>query len=99
MADERRRHERVSTSLAVKWYGLSGIHEARVSDISLGGCFVDTDKRVEMNEIVSLEIGLPSGEWLALRGEVISFQPRIGFGLAFTSLTDDEQLALTQLIT
>ena len=52
-----------------------------------------------MNEIVSLEIGLPSGEWLALRGEVISFQMRIGFGLAFTSLTDEEQLALTQLIT
>ncbi len=98
MPDERRSDERFSVNLAAKWDDMSGDHEARIEDISMGGCFVNTPGQVEINEVVSLTIRLPSGEWLPLRGEVTSVQPGIGFGLIFTFLTEDEEDALKDLM-
>lgn len=77
---------------------MSRRHEARVDDVSLGGCFVNTYAKVELGEHVNIEIQLPSGEWLPLRGEVASFQPGVGFGLAFTSLSEAEKGILKQQI-
>lgn len=99
MTENRRSDERVPINLQSKWQGLTGGHEARIEDISLGGCFVNTLGRVDIGEVVVLEIELPTGEWLELRGEVTSFQEGVGFGLLFSFLTDDEEYALRQLIT
>jgi hypothetical protein len=98
MNDERRSDERVALSLQAKWEGLSGGYQARVGDISLGGCFLDTNGAVTEGEIISFEIKLPDGEWLSLRGEVAFVQPHIGFSLRFSFLTDEEESALIQLI-
>lgn len=99
MTDNRRTDERVSLNLSARWDGGSGDHEARIEDVSLGGCFVNTTGRVDLGEIVGVEIKLPSGEWLQLRGEVVSYQQGIGFGLVFSFLTEDEEQALRELIT
>jgi PilZ domain-containing protein len=99
MTENRRSDERVSLNLPARWDGLSGAHEARIEDLSLGGCFVNTTGRVDPGEVVSLEIKLPSGEWLQLRGEVASYQQGIGFGLLFSFLIDDEEQALRQIVT
>jgi Tfp pilus assembly protein PilZ len=98
MAD-RRRNERLNIHLPVKWYGMAGIQEARLGDLSLGGCFVDTAAHIELDEEVSLEVQLPSGDWLPLRGKVAYCQTGIGFGLVFTFLTEQEKKALKDLIT
>jgi hypothetical protein len=98
MTDNRRSDERISINLPAKWDGLTGNHEARIEDLSLGGCFVNTAGRVDIGEVVSVAIKLPSGEWLQLRGEVTSFQIGIGFGLVFSFLTDDEEQALREII-
>jgi hypothetical protein len=98
MSDERRRTERKRILVEAKWESMSRTHEARVDDISLGGCFVNTFGRVELNEAVNLEVQLPSGQLLALRGYVASYQPGVGFGLAFTSLTEDEIAGLRELM-
>jgi hypothetical protein len=98
MTDNRRSDERISINLSAKWDGLTGNHEARIEDLSLGGCFVNTNGRVDIGEVVGVEIKLPSGEWLPLRGEVASYQEGIGFGLLFTFLTDDEEQALREII-
>ena len=99
MTKDRRSDERVSLNLPAKWDGLSGGHEARIEDLSLGGCFVNTAGRVDLGEIVSLEFKLPSGEWLPVRGEVVSYQQGIGFGVLFSFLTDEEEQALRELVT
>lgn len=99
MTDDRRSEKRVSTNRPVKWVGLFGVYEGRLEDISLGGCFVNSDGQVEINELVSLEIQLLSDEWLPLRGEVIYVQSGIGFGLLFNFLTDEQQRALMELFT
>jgi hypothetical protein len=98
MTYDRRTDERVSTNLPAKFDGLSGIHEARIEDVSLGGCFVNTARRVDLGEIVGVDIKLPSGEWLKLRGEVVAYHEGIGFGVVFPFLTQDEEQAIRELI-
>lgn len=77
---------------------MSRKHEARVDDVSIGGCFVNTFGRVELNEAVNLEIQLPSGDWLPLHGRVASYQPGVGFGMSFTSLSEREVAVLRELL-
>jgi hypothetical protein len=98
MNQDRRSDERVSTNIPARWVGISGTHEGRIEDLSLGGCFVNTAGRVDVGEVVGVEIRLPSGEWLPLRGEVTSYQTGIGFGIVFSFLTDDEEQALRETL-
>ena len=98
MDQERRRSERKQVLLEAKWESMSRTHESRVDEVSLGGCFENTFGRVELHETVNLQIQLPSGEWLPLRGEVASYQPGVGFGLAFTSLSEEELQVLKELM-
>ena len=98
MVKNRRIEERISTNMPARWDGLAGRREARIEDLSLSGCFVNTTGRVDVGEDVGVDIQLPSGEWLRLRGEVTSYQTGIGFGVLFTFLTDDEEQALREII-
>jgi len=98
MDKNRRSDERISTNLPARWDGLSGQNEARIEDLSMGGCFVNTRGRVDIGEVVGIEMKLPSGEWLQLRGEVASYMAGTGFGVLFTFLTEDEEEILRGLI-
>jgi hypothetical protein len=59
-------------------------------------------RTVEADQVIRLEIELPSGKWLPLRGHVTSYQPGIGFGILFGDLSGDlsneEKLELHRLI-
>ena len=99
MEQERREEDRVPVSLEVSWEGASGMHTARISDISLGGCYLDTIGSAAPGEIIGLTIKLPGGETLNLRGEVAYHLQNLGFSICFTYLTDEEQYRLSQLIT
>lgn len=98
MTQNRREHERTAINLRARWEGISGQQECRIGDLAMGGCFVDSMSRVEIGEIVSLEIELPSGEWMPLRGEVTTSQEAVGFGLKFIFLTEDEETALKEVL-
>lgn len=98
MSDERRSNQRKRLLLEARWESMSRKHEARVDDVSLGGCFVNTVSRVEVAQAVDLEIQLPSGEWLPLRGQVATYQPGVGFGMSFYSLSKEATVALRKLL-
>jgi Tfp pilus assembly protein PilZ len=99
MSHERREDPRRPVSVEAWWEGLSGRHQARASDLSMGGCFIDTLGRADVGEFMLLALKLPTGEWLRLRGQVASVAPKnTGFSVAFTYLTEDEQQALAQLL-
>jgi len=95
---ERRINERKRVLLEARWQSMSRRHEARVDDVSLGGCFVNTYGHVELHEPVELQILLPSGEWLALQGTVASYQAGVGFGMSFDLKSEDEENAVKELI-
>lgn len=95
---ERRSSERKKVLLEAKWSSMSRRHEARVDDVSMGGCFVNTYGHVELNEAVDLQILMPSGEWLSLEGTVASYHAGVGFGMSFTSLTDEQIASVKELM-
>jgi hypothetical protein len=98
MTEERREEQRKEITLEVRWEGGSGRHPARISDLSLGGCYLDTLGGAEVGEVIGLEIKLPSGEWLPLRGSVVFHHPGLGFSVCFTFLTEEEQYQLSEII-
>lgn len=95
---ERRSSDRKRVLLEARWDSMSRAHEARVDDVSLGGCFVNTYGHVELDELVNLQILLPSGDWLTLKGRVASYQPGVGFGMSFELSSDEETNELKDLI-
>ncbi len=95
---ERRTSERKRVLLEAKWSSMSRHHEARVDDVSLGGCFVNTYGHVEIGEPVDLEILLPSGGWLKLRGTVATYHPGVGFGMWFRFVSAADRAGLKALI-
>ena len=78
LADERRVDERVRFPLEVRWKGLSGGCAARVYDISLSGCYIETLGDVQTGERVSFEIQSPTGRWLLFEGRVVHHQRNMG---------------------
>ena len=95
---DRRKEERLEVCLDAVWDGKSGNYTARVTDLSEGGCYVDTLGDAHVGEIISFKLQLPSGEWLDLTGEVAHETPPLGFGLRFAYLNDDQLETLRSLI-
>lgn len=90
MPAERRRHERLRVYLKVRWEGLLGRYEGMLSDISAGGCFILSDEKVVIRELLRLEIQLHTGEWVRVWGEVTNSFPPVGFGVMYTEVDDEE---------
>ena len=95
---DRRSEKRWDVCLDAVWDGKSGNHLARVTDLSEGGCYVDTLGEAQVGEVVVFKLQLPDGEWLELTGEVAHQTPPLGFGLRFVNLTDEQQERLQSLL-
>lgn len=90
MPAERRRHERLSVYLKVRWEGLLGRYEGMLSDLSAGGCFILSDEEVTHKELLRLEIQLHTGEWVKVWGEVTNAFPPVGFGVMYTEVDEED---------
>lgn len=95
---DRRREDRFEVCLDAAWDGKSGNYVARVTDLSEGGCYVDTLGDATVGEILSLKLQMPTGEWLELTGEVAHETPPLGFGIRFVYLSDEQVEKLRSLI-
>lgn len=98
MSEERRSDERVPVTLEVRWSSLSGQRSARISDISMGGCYVEALAPVTMGEIIRFEVRLPTGRWMPLVGEVAYHLPSMGFGMRFRNLTETQTEVIASLL-
>ena len=76
----------------------SGKREARISDLSVGGCFVDTIMTVRPGEVVSLSGTLDSGESFQLRGKVVYVMDGFGFGVSFVELSEDSKELVERIV-
>lgn len=94
-----REQERIPLNLDVVLDSSSGKHEVRISDISFGGCYVDTIAPAAEGEPVTLKIQIPeSEETIAFTGTVAYSMERFGFGVRFTDLTDQQKAFLESMI-
>jgi uncharacterized protein (TIGR02266 family) len=98
MNDERRSQKRIPFFVEVQWEGATGKHQARTSDISQGGCFIDTVAQTTVGEILLFKMRLPSGEPIELEGEVTYVAESIGFGVRFRDLGEEDQKKIEWLV-
>lgn len=95
---EKRTEPRFNVCLDVRWQG-SGTHDnLRMADISEGGCYVDTILEVIKGETLFLKTLMPDGEWFEMQGVVAHHSPRLGFGVRFMNLDEEQRLQIGSLI-
>jgi hypothetical protein len=95
--DERRSQKRVDVSLDAVWDG-HGNRPARITDLSEGGCFVDTTGEALIGERLTFQVRLPDGNCLELTGEVAHYMRPVGFGLRFIDLSDEQREQLLSFL-
>lgn len=98
MTDERRKNRRVQILVEVLWEGRAGRYQARTTDLSERGCFVDSIGHALLGEHLQFKLKLPSGDWLEIEGDVTFTDPRIGFGVEFSEMSDGDRQKLQWLV-
>ena len=95
---DRRAAPRVRVNLPARWEGALQRETATVTDISRNGCFVLTGGKVEVKELVWLEIQLTETQAVNFWAEVVDAASEIGFALKFNSSTPEDQSMLTSFL-
>lgn len=95
---DRRATERVQANLEAHWEGVLSRRDGTVTDISASGCFILTADEVQPEELIRLEIRLPTGRWIYRWGEVVYKIEDMGFALRFTGSDEMEFQMLGMLI-
>src|SRR5256885_2846603 len=96
--EEQRKQLRIPLRLEVQWNGCENRTPDVTSDVSLGGCYVESLNRVSVGQVLNLNLRFPFSDTLPVRCEVRYFQPTIGFGLKFLGLSSFQRAALEGLI-
>jgi c-di-GMP-binding flagellar brake protein YcgR len=95
---QRRKFPRVRLPLEARWEGQSGKHEARVDELGLGGCYIESLGQVTEGERIIFQVQTPEGRWLILHGEIAYRQPDMGFGVRFLPLAPPTERQLAEII-
>ena len=85
---ERRSDRRYKVSFRVHWgRGESDEYSGEVSDLSAGGCFVESGEQVSEGDLVKLRIDVPGHDDLTIWGHVVFWVRATGFGVRFTAFS------------
>ena len=98
MRYERRAHRRVPTQLTVLWEGFLTNNYALMTDVSLGGCYINSAGRVGLDEQIRVDTNLLSQADLSLEGSVAHREWPLGFGMRFANLTDEKAALILQVV-
>ncbi|HEX8148225.1 MAG TPA: PilZ domain-containing protein [Pyrinomonadaceae bacterium] len=86
--DERRSDRRYKVSFRVSLFrGESPEVEGEVSDLSAGGCFVESGEEVREGDLVKLRFDLPGQAELTVWGNVVFWVRDTGFGIRFSAFS------------
>ena len=93
-----RQHERVPYLTEVTLDFASGKREARISDLSEGGCYVESWASVNPGDTVQFEMQISSGESVPVVGEVTYAFEGMGFGVKFLDMDDEVHRRICELV-
>ena len=95
--DDRRSRPRLEVRLNALWDSENEAHSTQVTNLSEGGCYLDSVGEVRRGEIVGFRVLLPDQDWLYLEGEV-RHHSLDGFGVQFVDLNEEQQEKLAWLL-
>lgn len=95
---EQRKAERIKVDLRARWEGAVAQHEGSIVDLSSTGCFILTNDKVKLGELIRIEIELFNDNWVYLWGEVIYQINEMGFAMRFTGTDDEGQRTLNEYL-
>ena len=98
MLHERRAHHRIPTKLTVLWEGLLSDNYALMTDVSPGGCYINSAGRVSLDEQIRVETIFLSHPHLQLEGSVAHREWPLGFGLRFANPNDETATLISQVV-
>ncbi|MEP6570393.1 MAG: PilZ domain-containing protein [Acidobacteriota bacterium] len=98
MSDEKRKHGRVPLVMEASWEGAGSRSKARTTDISVTGCFIDTQGAVSVGDILNINFIPPDGKPIAVQGRVMYQQRGLGFGVRFIRIPELDRLHLSALL-
>ena len=94
---QTRRYPRWPVSIDCEVQGASGHSSMRLSELSVGGCFVDTRTMFSEGTPVTVTAMFPGAE-LTLTGRVLYVLEGYGFGVGFDPLSDAMREQLEDLL-
>ena len=98
MEKDRRSAPRARVKLPARWEGVVSRENATVTDLSRSGCFMLTAGKVEVKELVWLEIQLTEQQTVNFWAEVVDQASDIGFALKFNSSSPEDEAALAKYL-
>ena len=98
MERDRRSAPRMRVKLRARWEGVLSRENAIVTDLSRNGCFVLSGGKVEVKELVWLEIHLTDQQTINFWAEVVDEASEIGFALKFNSSSPEDEAALAHYL-
>ena len=85
---DRRQHRRLAQPFEARWEGASGSGQCRLSDLSVGGCFVQAMAQPAVGERTKITIAAgPQAH--TITGRVVAVERGLGFSMQFDAATDD----------
>ena len=97
MVAERRKHPRLAKFIEATWSGASGGAGCRISDISWGGCFIQSHAEPQIGEETAITFSV-EGTTINLVGTVRCVDRPLGFAIQFGELTDVQIEALKTIL-
>lgn len=91
-------HERASIFIDIVLESSAGRRESRISDISMGGCYIESITNFREGEEIFFDLKSVAGEVLRFSGTVAYVHQGLGFGLMFTNLTPDHVAFLNRIL-
>jgi hypothetical protein len=86
---ENRKYPRIGKPLDAVWRGTSGGSACVITDVSWGGCFVQTPEEPALEEHTSISTVI-GGREVTLTGAVVYRERTIGFAVQFDPLSGEQ---------
>ncbi|MEO8484097.1 MAG: PilZ domain-containing protein [Acidobacteriota bacterium] len=97
MTDERRKHQRVMRPFDGTFSGASGATRCRITDISVGGCFIQSLAAPTPGDTTSVNV-IIGNHSLSFPGLVVYVDSTIGFAVQFKDIPAEELDELSRLL-
>ena len=96
---ERRRHPRCKVAVQLELHpdGMAAPFRTTASDISPGGCYVETMFALEVGTTLKMKLWLDT-MMLSTTGIVTTRHPQVGNGIQFTEIDDEDVRKLEQFL-